>query len=348
MDGKTYCSTCNLPSERCRCIHPHETLTPQPQDHVSTQKNLSVQPLWCLALPVQQQSVLLLGARGPDGIAKAHPAKRIQRAYRACVLVAARYGRCLEWAEKADTFMCLSEFSDSAAWTHAVEQFFLHADDLPHHFYMHLIHGAEILGYKHPDDRFRLRWSQFYDQAVKDFHLTPETEVQMDARLSDWERKHWQAPSVSSGVGSTKTDLEEKETDVSAGYASKQKWSPIESAPHDGTVIDLWTGASRYVDCFWGKPDHSCGEAGEYCDSDWHTSEPYWVDGTFSEFLPATPTHWMPRPNGPSEESDRTGADSVSDGGSEHATSVPASPNSPSSLTPLVSVEEGKIIRDFS
>jgi hypothetical protein len=155
-------------------------------------KHRSVQPEWCLALPIQQQSVLLLAARGPDGIAKAHPAKRIQRAYRACVLVAARYGRSLSWNEKADTFMCLLEFSDSAKWTHAVEQFFLHADDLPHHFFMHLIHGAEILGYKHPDPRFRERWIDFYRQAVKDFHLTAETEQEMDARLSDWNRAFWQ------------------------------------------------------------------------------------------------------------------------------------------------------------
>lgn len=117
---------------------------------------VSVQPEWCRALPIQQQSVLFLAARGPDGIAKNHPVKRIQRAYRGTVLVAAKYGRCLKWGEKADSFMGLDDFADSEAWRAIIEEFFLTADSLPHHFYMHLIHGAEILGYK---------------QAALDYHI---------------------------------------------------------------------------------------------------------------------------------------------------------------------------------
>lgn len=163
------------------------------------QKNVSVQPLWCLALPIQQQSVLLLGARGPDGIAKAHPCKRVQRAYRGTVLVAARYGRCLEWGEKADTFMSLDEFADERLWDSIVKDFFQHADDLPHHFYMHLIHGTEIAGYKHPEGRFRSRWSTFYNLCVREFHLMPESVQEMDARLSDWQREHWGGTPVGRG-----------------------------------------------------------------------------------------------------------------------------------------------------
>lgn len=151
----------------------------------------SVQPEWCLALPLQQQSVLLLAARGPDGIAKAHPCKRIQRAYRGTVLVAAKYGRLLEWGERADAFMSLDEFSNEALREAVIREFFQHADDLPHHFYMHLIHGAEICAYKHPDDRFRQRWFWFYSACVIQFHLGLETEGEMDKRLSDWNQEHW-------------------------------------------------------------------------------------------------------------------------------------------------------------
>lgn len=160
------------------------------QQQISRQR-VSVQPEWCLGLTVQQQSVLLLAARGPDGIAKTHPCKRVQQAYRATVLIAARYGRSLHWGERADTFMCLGDFSDDRAWRAIVDGFFQTADDLPHHFLMHLLHGAEILGYKHPNRDFRDRWGDFYRRGVKEFHLTPETEQQMDARLSDWGREHW-------------------------------------------------------------------------------------------------------------------------------------------------------------
>ncbi len=60
----------------------------------------SVQPEWCRKLNMQQQSVLFLAGRGPDGIPKRHPCKTVHTAYRACVFQAAKYGRLLEWGEK--------------------------------------------------------------------------------------------------------------------------------------------------------------------------------------------------------------------------------------------------------
>lgn len=170
------------------------------QNTVKGQKERSVQPSWCLALPLQQQSVLLLAARGPDGIAKAHPCKDVQRAYRGTVLVAAKYGRCLEWGEKADSFMSLELMTKENDWNWLLDNFFKHADDLPHHFFMHLMHGVEILGYKHPDERFKTRWNAFYERCVKELHLVVESELEMDARLSDWERKHWTGASVPSAT----------------------------------------------------------------------------------------------------------------------------------------------------
>lgn len=151
----------------------------------------SVQPEWCRKLPYQQQSVLFLAGRGPDGVGKFHPCKPVQIAYRACVFVAAKYGRTLHWGEKADTFMSLDIFADEARWAEAVKQFFDNHDELPKHYLAHLMHGAQILGYKHPDERFRSRWMKFYREMVSMFHLNPETEAEMDKRLSDWERKYW-------------------------------------------------------------------------------------------------------------------------------------------------------------
>lgn len=79
------------------------------------------------------------------------------------------------------------------------------------------------------------------------------------------------------------------------------QWQPIETAPKDGTVIDLWCDQRRITFCYWGLPSHSCGEAGRYCDSDWHDLEEGWVDGMnepFSEYR-GKPTHWMPLPAAP-------------------------------------------------
>ncbi len=161
-------------------------------EHFHVREIPSVQPEWCRELPLQQQSVLLLAARGPDGIAKYHPCKDVQRAYRGTVLMAAKFGRCLKWGEKADSFMSLDMIADDDTWSAVVGQFFAHADGLPHHFLMHLTHGAEIIGYKHPDPLFRKKWLAFYMRMVEDKHLLPETEAQMDRRLSDWDQAHWE------------------------------------------------------------------------------------------------------------------------------------------------------------
>lgn len=83
--------------------------------------------------------------------------------------------------------------------------------------------------------------------------------------------------------------------------AVPQGWQPIETAPKDGTVIDLWHEEfGREADCYWGLPHHCCGEMGSLCDSDWHSLEPGWV-GTFNEIMsPANAyTHWMPLPPAP-------------------------------------------------
>jgi hypothetical protein len=152
---------------------------------------LSVQPEWCRRLPLQQQSVLLLAARGPDGIRKKHPAKEVHIAYRGCILLAAKYGRCLEWGERADSFMSLDVIANDELWLISTRQFLLCMDDLPLHYVMHLAYGAEILGYKHPDQRLRKRWIEFYFELVKELHLNPESEADMDRRLGDWEREHW-------------------------------------------------------------------------------------------------------------------------------------------------------------
>jgi hypothetical protein len=152
---------------------------------------LSVQPEWCRLLPLQQQSVLLLAGRGPDGISKDHPCKDIQRAYRGTIFVAAKHGRLLEFGEKSDNFMSLDKFGDDLIWKDVCDRYFLTVDVLPHHYHLHLLHGAQILGYKHPDSRFRNRWLAFYLHGVRDMHLRPESIDEMDKRLSDWGRLHW-------------------------------------------------------------------------------------------------------------------------------------------------------------
>jgi hypothetical protein len=153
---------------------------------------------WLFNLPMQQQSVLVLACRGPDGIAKFHPTKLITARYRASVLKAAYLGRAMRIDESDDTtFMSLGSFSYVDKWVTLCREFFEHVDSLPHHYYMHLMHGAQIIGYKHPNNIFRERWHDFYLECCRDLHLSPEHEYQMDARLNDWNKEHWDNPTLS-------------------------------------------------------------------------------------------------------------------------------------------------------
>lgn len=84
------------------------------------------------------------------------------------------------------------------------------------------------------------------------------------------------------------------------------QWQPIETAPKDGTMIDLWVDGDypqRYSDAHWGKGGHECGEMGEYCDSDWHSQEEGWTC-SFGMPIPENKvTHWLPLPPPPTEQS---------------------------------------------
>lgn len=71
-----------------------------------------------------------------------------------------------------------------------VGEYLRELDAIPHHFQLHLLHAAEIVGYKHPDQRIRGWWAQTYDRLVHDMHLWPETEEQLDRRLGD-NRDQW-------------------------------------------------------------------------------------------------------------------------------------------------------------
>lgn len=157
------------------------------------QKQVCVFPDWVLNLPsMQMQSVLMLAARGPDNVAKFHLTKEIVTRYRATVLKAAYLGRQMHIGENDDTtFMTLRHFENSRHWDLLMNDFFNNVDEIAHHYYMHLMHGAEIIGYFHPTQLFRERWSAFYCRCCDNMHLNYETAPQLIRRLNDWEQKHW-------------------------------------------------------------------------------------------------------------------------------------------------------------
>ena len=155
---------------------------------------------WISSLSLMQQTVLITAVRGADTLPKHHVSKYLLRWYRRCVLISA-FDRCVledPHDPRGGVFLgpiCRDNLEELAS------EYFAAVDEVPHHFHLHLVHAAEVLGYKHPDETTRLWWRNFYFASAAEMHLEPESEVVMDARLGDsldeWQQLGGHSESVS-------------------------------------------------------------------------------------------------------------------------------------------------------
>lgn len=161
----------------------------------------SVTQQWTHTLTFMQQTVLLTAVRGPDGSPKYGPTKMLLRWYRRCTLLSSLDNGVVltdPFDSNGGSFMGPSVPSSvlprGVGWQphmdNVVSDYLRELDALPHHFQLHLMHAAEIVGYKHPDRAIRAWWHKTYLRLVHDMHLWPETEAQMDRRLGD-SREQW-------------------------------------------------------------------------------------------------------------------------------------------------------------
>lgn len=162
--------------------------------------------LWVTRLTYMQQAVLLACVRGPDNTEKYHACKYLVRWYRRCILLSSMDGEVIDNPEdpRGGSFTGPSildlDIDDlpSTPWylrknmKEVIDKYIQSLDVLPHHYQMHFLHGAEIIGYKHPDATIAGWWRDLYVRLVRDMHLRPESEEAMDERLGDnragWEK----------------------------------------------------------------------------------------------------------------------------------------------------------------
>lgn len=174
----------------------------------------SVVQEWVGELTMMQQTVLLTCIRGPDGMAKYSSPKYVARWFRRCVVLSAIDGKVLDspillgggsftgpsipidetsfTMEAMEELFAASMFPWEDSMVKVVDNFVRDEDCIPAHYMAHIRHGAEILGYKHPDERIRKWWNQFYLRLVNLLHLHPESEAELDLRLGDT-LEGWQA-----------------------------------------------------------------------------------------------------------------------------------------------------------
>jgi hypothetical protein len=162
-----------------------------------------VQQQWVLDIPLMQQSVLFAAVRAPDGLRKDHPVKVLMRWYRRCILLSAFDKRVLSSpfedgggsftgpfkAGHARVIFGINDNLDGWPlnyWFDLTREIYLrHVDEMPHHFQLHFMHAAQIVGVHHSDAEIRDWWRTFYLMIVNDAHLHPETDSEMNLRLSD-------------------------------------------------------------------------------------------------------------------------------------------------------------------
>ena len=131
---------------------------------------------WAAALGLRHQGVLVSAVRGCDSVVRECPSKHLVRMYRGVLLNA----HCGD-EKRAATFM--TPF-DAEEWDHDAADFLRSIDHFPNHWILHFMHACEIVGFKHPDQQIRVAFRQLYYKLAKKFHLNPESESQLDARLN--------------------------------------------------------------------------------------------------------------------------------------------------------------------
>jgi hypothetical protein len=142
---------------------------------MKTENKQSVIKDWVSELPFTQQALLMLSLRGADGMGKYNTAKEIVHYMRDVILHAAYPN----YNGKPEGFMR----GDYENWETIVKSFFIDVDAYPLHFYLHLIHAAEVVGYNHPDEEIAQCWLSFYLYACKRLHMNPETITGLNERL---------------------------------------------------------------------------------------------------------------------------------------------------------------------
>ena len=152
---------------------------------------------WTHKLTIMQQSVLIAAVRGPDGIHKNHVSKLLCRWLRRCVLRLAFTDEILtnpvSLGGGSFTGPSVQEHPNrdwQSSMDVVITDYLSTVDEIPHHFQLHFMHAAEILGYKHPDEAIGSWWRHTYYKLANDMHLAPESEAVMDVRLGDNE-KSW-------------------------------------------------------------------------------------------------------------------------------------------------------------
>lgn len=135
---------------------------------------------WAMELPLREQGTLLTAVRGCDdepkqwtarGIAES-PGRRLTAWIRWCFM---------NPADVREVDIPGAFFQSKAPDPFKPSEF----GHLPQHWYAHVMHALEVIGYRHPDGPVMYRARNLYDAMVANLHLVPEPKNRMIERLGE-------------------------------------------------------------------------------------------------------------------------------------------------------------------
>lgn len=137
---------------------------------------------WVMELPLRAQGTLLTGIRGCDvvekdifafdGLSPAANARRLVAFLRFCVM---------HPADPREVDIRFAFFASRPPTNWKASQF----GHYPQHWYAHVMHCFQVIGYCHPDPSLREEASNIYMRFVDNLHLCCETREAMFVRLTE-------------------------------------------------------------------------------------------------------------------------------------------------------------------
>jgi hypothetical protein len=142
---------------------------------------------WVMRLPLREQGTLLTGVRGCD-FAPKNPVSNIERYGCSTGEDTAERGLTafLRWcvmnpADPREVNIPGAFFQSKPPCNWKPSQF----GHYPLHWYSHVMHCFEVVGYRHPDAGTAVVAENIYFRLVRNLHLKPETRAEMIERLSE-------------------------------------------------------------------------------------------------------------------------------------------------------------------
>lgn len=135
---------------------------------------------WVMELPLREQGTLLTAVRGCDdepklwtarGVAES-PGRRLTAYIRWCFM---------NPADEREVDIPGAFFQSKPPENFKPSEF----GHLPQHWYSHVMHALEVIGYRHPSQGVQIRAKALYFEMVGNLHLNPEMMMRMVERLGE-------------------------------------------------------------------------------------------------------------------------------------------------------------------